>query len=72
MKKFAFDIWGDTVNTAARMEQSGEAGKINISHSTYNLIKDNFECEYRGEIDAKNKGKLEMYFVKGRKDSVTA
>jgi class 3 adenylate cyclase len=63
VKKFAYDIWGDTVNTAARMEQNSEAGKINISETTYELIRDNFTCEYRGEIDAKNKGKLKMYFV---------
>jgi len=63
VKKFAYDIWGDTVNTAARMEQNSEAGKINISETTYALVKDQFTCEYRGEIDAKNKGKLKMYFV---------
>jgi class 3 adenylate cyclase len=63
VKKFAYDIWGDTVNTAARMEQNSEAGKINISETTYELVKDSFTCEYRGEIDAKNKGKLKMYFV---------
>ncbi|MBK9249823.1 MAG: tetratricopeptide repeat protein [Ignavibacteria bacterium] len=63
VKKFAYDIWGDTVNTAARMEQNSEAGKINISESTYAIVKDRFSCEYRGEIDAKNKGKLKMYFV---------
>jgi adenylate cyclase len=62
-KKFAYDIWGDTVNTAARMEQSGEAGKINISQSTYELVKNRFNCTSRGEISAKNKGKLNMYFV---------
>ncbi|MFN8360046.1 MAG: adenylate/guanylate cyclase domain-containing protein [Candidatus Kapaibacterium sp.] len=63
VKKFAYDIWGDTVNTAARMEQSSEPGKINISETTYALVKDKFQCEFRGEIDAKNKGKLAMYFV---------
>ncbi|MCW5908561.1 MAG: tetratricopeptide repeat protein [Chitinophagales bacterium] len=63
VKKFAYDIWGDTVNTAARMEQNGEAGKVNISETTYELVKNKFSCEYRGEIDAKNKGKLKMYFV---------
>lgn len=62
-KKFAYDIWGDTVNTAARMEQNGEAGKINISQTTYELVKDNIACQYRGEINAKNKGLLKMYFV---------
>ncbi|MBS1538272.1 MAG: tetratricopeptide repeat protein [Bacteroidetes bacterium] len=65
LKKFAYDIWGDTVNTAARMEQNSEAGKINVSETTYALVKDKFTCEYRGEIDAKNKGKLKMYFVEG-------
>jgi len=63
VKKFAYDIWGDTVNTAARMEQNSEAGKINISETTYALVKNQFTCEFRGEIDAKNKGKLTMYFV---------
>ena len=62
VKKFAYDIWGDTVNTAARMEQNSEAGKINISQTTYELVKDKFNCEYRGEIEAKNKGLLKMYF----------
>lgn len=63
VKKFAYDIWGDTVNTAARMEQNSKPGKINISETTYELVKDKFECEYRGEIEAKNKGKMKMYFV---------
>jgi len=63
VKKFAYDIWGDTVNTAARMEQNSEPGKINISQITHDLVKDKFNCEYRGEIDAKNKGQLKMYFV---------
>ncbi|MBI1306958.1 MAG: hypothetical protein GC181_10185 [Bacteroidetes bacterium] len=63
VKKFAYDIWGDTVNTAARMEQNSEPGKINISETTYNLVKDHFNCEPRGMIEARNKGKVEMYFV---------
>ena len=62
-KKFAYDIWGDTVNVASRMESMSEPGKINISENTYALIKDDFDCEYRGEIEAKNRGKLKMYFV---------
>lgn len=62
-KKFAYDIWGDTVNTASRMEQNSEANRINISEATYQLIKNKFNCIYRGEIEAKNKGKLRMYFV---------
>lgn len=64
-KKFAYDIWGDTVNIASRMESNSEPGKINISDNTYQLIKDEFECSYRGEIDAKNKGMMKMYFVDG-------
>ena len=63
VKKFAYDIWGDTVNTASRMESSGEAGMINISETTYTLVKDTFKCNYRGEIEAKGKGKVKMYFV---------
>ena len=63
VKKFAYDIWGDTVNIAARMEQNSEQGKINISQTTYELVKDKYNCVYRGEIEAKNKGKLSMYFV---------
>ena len=65
IKKFAYDIWGDTVNTASRMESNGAPGKVNISESTYNLIKNNpaFVCEPRGKVQAKGKGELEMYFV---------
>jgi class 3 adenylate cyclase/DNA-binding NarL/FixJ family response regulator len=62
-KKFSYDIWGDTVNTAARMEQNSEAGKINISETTYKLLNNNFSCCHRGKIEAKNKGMIDMYFV---------
>ena len=62
VKKFAYDIWGDTVNTTARMEQNSEPGKINISETTYELVKDHFTFSYRGEIGAKGKGPLKMYF----------
>ncbi|NUM31958.1 MAG: hypothetical protein HUU47_06505 [Bacteroidetes bacterium] len=62
-KKFAYDIWGDTVNIAARMEQNSESGKINISDTTYQLVKDKFQFTYRGKIKVKNKGDLDMYFV---------
>ncbi|WP_336517156.1 adenylate/guanylate cyclase domain-containing protein [Pollutibacter soli] len=62
-KKFQYDIWGDTVNIAARMEQESEPAKINISNATYELVRENTECNYRGKIDAKNKGLLDMYFV---------
>jgi adenylate cyclase len=63
IRKFAYDIWGDTVNMAARMQQASEAGKINISGTTYELVKDGFACIYRGKIEAKNKGQIDMYFV---------
>ena len=65
--KVSYDIWGDTVNIANRIETNGEVGKINISDSTYNLIKDYFDCEYRGKIQAKNKGEIDMFFVKSIK-----
>ena len=65
VKKFAYDIWGNTVNIASRMESSGEPGKVNISGPTYEIIKDKFECTHRGKIEAKNKGMIDMYFVKG-------
>jgi len=61
--KFAYDIWGDAVNTASRMESSGAPGKVNISGDTYELVKDQFNCEYRGKVKAKNKGEIDMYFV---------
>ncbi len=63
VKKFAYDIWGDTVNTAARVESQSQSGRVNISETTYRLVKYNFECEYRGKVEAKNKGMLDMYFV---------
>ena len=61
--KFAYDIWGDTVNLAARMESGGAPGQVNISRSTYNRVKDQFEFEQRGKIVIKNKDATEMYFV---------
>ena len=68
-KKFAYDIWGDTVNVASRMESNSEPGEINISQDTYNIIKDKFECKYRGEVDVKNRGQMKMYFVTSEKQS---
>lgn len=64
-KKFAYDIWGDTVNVASRMESMSEPGRINISENTYEIIKNTWTCEYRGEIEAKNRGAMKMYFVDG-------
>lgn len=58
-----YDVWGDSVNTASRLESACEPGKINISKTTYDVIKDYFECEYRGKIQAKHKGEIDMYFV---------
>lgn len=63
IKKFAYDIWGDTVNIASRMESSGEIGRVNISEATYDLVKETFPCTYRGKLHAKNKGEIGMYFV---------
>ncbi len=62
-KKFQYDIWGSTVNIASRMESASDTGKINISDKTYNLIKDEIQCTYRGEIEVKNGLKLKMYYV---------
>jgi class 3 adenylate cyclase/FixJ family two-component response regulator len=63
IRKFAYDIWGDTVNLASQMEQHSEPGKINISGDTYALVKNHFNCTYRGKIAAKSKGEVDMYFV---------
>jgi adenylate cyclase len=62
-KKYAYDIWGSTVNIASRMESNGEPGKVNISSATYELIKDYYECSHRGKISAKNIGEIDMYFI---------
>ncbi len=69
--KFAYDIWGDTVNTASRMESSGEPGKVNISQTTYDEVKDFFVCHPRGKIEAKGKGVMAMYFVEGIKPELS-
>jgi class 3 adenylate cyclase len=68
-RKFSYDIWGDTVNIASRMESNSEPGKINISANTYELIKDTFDCDYRGEIEVKNRGMMKMYFVNSIKQT---
>lgn len=63
IKKFSYDVWGDTVNVAARMEKKGAAGKVNVSAATYELIQDDFQCEARGEVEVKNMEPMQMYFV---------
>jgi class 3 adenylate cyclase len=62
-KKYAYDIWGSTVNVASRMESNGEPGRVNISSATYEMIKDKYACTHRGKIFAKNIGEIDMYFV---------
>ncbi len=64
-KKYMYDIWGDTVNVAARMQQEGEVGRLNISGATYAHIQGYFDCDYRGKIAVKNADKIDMYFVNG-------
>ena len=62
-RKFAYDIWGDAVNVAARMEAHGEPGRVNLSENTYHRVKESFHTEHRGSIEVKNKGVLDMYFL---------
>jgi len=65
-KKYAYDIWGSTVNIASRMESNGEVGNVNVSASVFNHIKDQYQCTYRGKIYAKNIGEIDMYFVENK------
>jgi len=69
-KRFAFDVWGDTVNVANRLESNSEAGKLNISKTNYEVVKDFFECSFRGKVNTKNRGLIEMYFVEGIKSEL--
>lgn len=69
-RKYAFDIWGDTVNVASRMESSGEVGRVNISAYTCDLVRAEFVCDYRGKVAAKGKGEIDMYFVIGPHDKI--
>ncbi|WCL48896.1 adenylate/guanylate cyclase domain-containing protein [Leptospira sp. GIMC2001] len=71
-KKFAYDIWGDAVNIASRMESAGVPGKVNISEATYELVKDFFVCTPRGSIDVKNKGEMGMYFLERIREDLSA
>ena len=70
VKKFQYDIWGDTVNIASRMESSGEVGQVNISEATYALVKSEagFTFASRGKVQAKGKGDMEMHFVRRRNE----
>jgi adenylate cyclase len=70
IRKFAFDIWGDSVNFASRMESSGAANSINISERTYARVKDFFVCEHRGKVMTKDKREVDMYFVRGVQPSL--
>jgi guanylate cyclase len=67
-KRFLYDLWGDAVNTASRMESHGTAGEIQITRATYELVKDGFVCRYRGTIDVKGKGPMETWYLVGRAD----
>jgi guanylate cyclase len=66
-KKFIYDLWGDAVNVASRLESQGSAGMIQITRSTYELVKDYFTCEPRGSVNVKGKGEMEVWFVKEKK-----
>ncbi len=69
-KKFQYDLWGDAVNTASRMESHGTAGKIQITQATYELVKDEFVCEPRGTIPVKGKGEMATWYLLGHRESV--
>ncbi len=63
-----YDIWGDAVNIASRLESSGEVGRVNISKEVYDVVHDRFECQHRGRVAIKNRGEIDMYFVTDRID----
>ena len=67
LRKFVFDIWGDSVNTASRMESHGVPGRIHLSDATYELIRDEFECEPRGTIEVKGKAPMRTWFLVGER-----
>ena len=72
IKKFTYDLWGDTVNIASRMESHGNPGRIHVSEATYELIKDKFLFEERGTTHIKGKGEMQTYWLKGAKNSATS
>ena len=65
--KFAYDLWGDAVNTASRMESQVQRNKIQVTPETYKRLKDKYNFEHRGVIDIKGKGQMDTYFLTGRK-----
>jgi guanylate cyclase len=67
-KKFIYDLWGDAVNIASRMESHGTGGAIQITRATYEIIKDEFECEWHGTVNVKGKGEMEVWHIKGKTD----
>ena len=69
VKKFIYDLWGDTVNTASRMESTGTVGEVQVSEATYERVKDRFEFEPRGPIEVKGKGAMVTYFLRGRRNA---
>lgn len=71
-KKFVYDVWGDAVNIASRMESQGEAGKVQITQATYEIIQADFVCEKRGNIDVKGRGSMPAWFLAGPRDAVRA
>jgi class 3 adenylate cyclase len=70
-KRFLYDLWGDAVNTASRMESSGTAGRIQITRATHDLIEDEFVCEPRGTISVKGKGEMETWYLLERRTTAT-
>jgi guanylate cyclase len=71
-KRFLYDLWGDAVNTASRMESHGTSGRIQITRATYELLADEFECERRGTIVVKGKGEMEVWYVLGQRPTRAA
>jgi adenylate cyclase len=71
-RKFFYDVWGDAVNVASRMESTGAAGKIQVSQEVYERLRDDFVLEDRGEIDVKGKGRMRTWFLIGRTAPATA
>jgi class 3 adenylate cyclase len=69
LRKFAYDIWGDTVNVASRMESHGVKNRIQIASNTYELVKDHFACEERGFIEVKGKGTMHAFWLNGKKQA---